>query len=66
MSKKPGLPAITDTGNTMLDTFCQNAKAILDTITGQARNVKRLDPLPADATLEEVIARVNEVTERMQ
>ena len=38
----------------------------LDAITGQAPNRARLEPLPATATLQDVIARLNEVVARLQ
>jgi hypothetical protein len=41
-------------------------KQNLDAITAQAKNVTRLQPLPATATLEEVIAQLNAVVDRLQ
>ncbi len=41
-------------------------KQNLDGITGQARNVQRLAPLPPDASLAQVIERLNEITARLQ
>lgn len=41
-------------------------KQTLDEITGQARNVDRLEPLATTATLAQVIARMNEIVARMQ
>jgi hypothetical protein len=66
MSKTPGLASIHNTGNKELDKFCQGVKQTLDSMTGQAQNRPRLDPLPATATLQDVIARLNEVVARMQ
>jgi hypothetical protein len=54
------------TGAVALDRFCSNVKQILDDITGQSRKLKRLQPLPADATLPQVIERLNEVLSRLQ
>lgn len=54
------------TGSNDLDKFLSTTKQILDRITGQSRNAPRLEPLPANATLAQVIARINEITERLQ
>jgi hypothetical protein len=54
------------TGNLVTDRALSAIKQNLDQITGQARNVERLQPLPATATLAELIARVNALTERLQ
>lgn len=63
---KPGLPSVHNTGNKELDRFCNGVKQTLDAITGQAPNRARLEPLPATATLQDVIARLNEVVARLQ
>lgn len=62
---KPGL-STPKTGSAQLDQFLQAIKQTLDAITGQARNVERLEPLPTTATLAQVIARLNEIVARMQ
>lgn len=64
--KKPGLPLVKDTGNAVLDLFCQNTKQTLDGMTGQARDRPRLEPLPSDASLADVIVRLNEIVRRLQ
>lgn len=63
---KPGLPLVKGTGDPQLDLFCQNVKQSLDGMTGQTRGRPKLEPLPATATLAEVIERVNEIVRRMQ
>lgn len=65
MSNKPGIPAV-HTSDKALNRTLAVMKEILDTITGQAKNTRRFDPLPPNATLEQVIERVNAMTERMQ
>lgn len=62
---KPAIPSV-HSGNALHDQAHSAMKATLDAITGQARNVERLPPLPATATLGDVIARLNALTERMQ
>lgn len=63
---KPGLPLVKNSGNPEVDLFCQAAKQTLDGMTGQARGRRRLDPLPDNASLPEVIARINEIVRRLQ
>lgn len=63
---KPGLAVVHGTGKPELDRFCHGVKQTLDAITGQAKNMERLQPLPANATLAQVIDRLNEVVNRMQ
>ncbi|WP_288077880.1 hypothetical protein [Pseudomonas sp.] len=65
MSKKPAIPSVR-TGQTVLDQALSAVKQTLDAMTGQAKNIDRLAPLPATATLPEVIERLNEITSRMQ
>jgi hypothetical protein len=54
------------TGKPDLDRALSSIKQNLDAITAQAKNVDRLQPLPATATLAEVIAQLNAVVERLQ
>ena len=49
-----------------LDLAMSAIKQNLDAITGQARNVQKFSPLPATATLAEVIERLNAVVARLQ
>lgn len=49
-----------------LDLAMSAIKQNLDAITGQARNVQRFAPLPATATLADVIERLNAVVARLQ
>jgi hypothetical protein len=62
---KAAIPAVR-TGQPDLDRALSAIKQNLDAITAQARNVERLAPLPADASLTQVIARLNEITARLQ
>jgi hypothetical protein len=62
---KSAIPAV-NTGQFELDQFAAAVKQNLDAITAQARNVERLQPLPATATLADVITRLNAITARLQ
>jgi hypothetical protein len=62
---KPAIPVV-NTGQFELDLFASTVKQSLDAITAQARNVERLQPLPATATLADVINRLNDITARLQ
>lgn len=62
---KAAIPTVA-TGKADLDRALSAIKQNLDAITAQARNVSRLEPLPATATLEDVIARLNAVVDRLQ
>lgn len=62
---KAAIPAV-NTGQFELDQFASAVKQNLDAITAQARNVERLQPLPATATLADVITRLNAITARLQ
>lgn len=63
--KKAAIPTVR-TGQPDVDRAFDAIKQNLDSITGQARNVSRLSPLPANATLAQVISRLNEIAERLQ
>jgi hypothetical protein len=62
---KPAIPAVL-TGQPLLDKALSAVKQTLDAITGQARNVERMQPLPITATTEQIIERMNEISERLQ
>ena len=62
---KPGIPAVR-TGQADLDQALSAVKQTLDAITGQARNALPLSPLPANATLAQVVAQMNQLLERLQ
>jgi hypothetical protein len=62
---KSAIPTV-NTGQFELDQFAAAVKQNLDAITAQARNVERLQPLPATATLADVITRLNAITARLQ
>ena len=62
---KAAIPAVR-TGQVELDRALSAVKQSLDAITGQARNVQRMEPLPDSATLAQVVARVNQLVERLQ
>jgi hypothetical protein len=63
--KKSAIPVV-NTGQFELDQFAAAVKQNLDSITSQARNIPRLRPLPENATLAQVIERLNAITERLQ
>ena len=62
---KAAIPAVL-TGKPDLDRALSSMKQNIDEITAQARNVERLEPLPATASLAEVIDRLNAVVARLQ
>lgn len=49
-----------------LNRFAAAVKQNMDQMTGQTRNATRMVPLPSDATLAQVIARLNEIADRLQ
>lgn len=62
---KAAIPSVL-TGKPDLDRALSAVKQNLDAITGQARNTTKIELLPSDATLEQVIQRVNEIIARLQ
>ena len=62
---KAAIPAVL-TGKPDLDRALSSMKQNIDEITAQARNVERLEPLPATASLADVIERLNAVVARLQ
>lgn len=62
---KPGIPRVAALRPDVDQAFSA-IKQTLDEITGQARNVDRLEPLPSTATLAQVITRLNEIVTRIQ
>lgn len=62
---KAAIPAVL-TGKPDLDRALASMKQNIDVITAQARNVQRLEPLPATASLADVIERLNAVVARLQ
>jgi hypothetical protein len=62
---KAAIPTVR-TGQNDLDRALDAVKQNLDAITGQARNTKRLEALPATATLDQVVARLNALVDRLQ
>lgn len=65
MSRKAAIPT-TNSGNSQVDRALEAIKQNLDQITGQTRNVERLQPLPSTATMADVIERLNQIVDRMQ
>lgn len=63
--KKAAVPTLA-TPDATLGAFASAVKQNLDAITGQARGAKKLAPLPSTATLAQVVARLNELLERLQ
>jgi hypothetical protein len=62
---KSAIPAVL-TGKPDVDRALSSMKQNLDEITGQSRNATRFEPLPATATLADVIERLNAVVARLQ
>jgi hypothetical protein len=62
---KAAIPAVL-TGKPDLDRALSSMKQNIDEITAQARNVTRLEPLPATASLADVIERLNVIVARLQ
>lgn len=62
---KAAIPVVR-TGQPELDRALSAVKQNLDAITGQARNTAKIAPLPANASLDDVIARLNLIVERLQ
>jgi|LauGreDrversion4_1035100.scaffolds.fasta_scaffold782201_2 hypothetical protein len=62
---KAAIPTVR-TGKGDLDLALSSVKQNLDAITGQGRNVTRFQHLSSGATLAEVIARLNEIVDRLQ
>ena len=63
--KKAAIPSVR-TGQPELDRALGALKQNMDSITGQARNAGRLQPLPSSATMAQIISRLNEIVERLQ
>lgn len=62
---KAAIPSVL-TGKPDVDRALSSMKQNIDEITGQSRNATRLEPLPTTATLEDVIARLNAIVDRLQ
>jgi hypothetical protein len=62
---KPAIPTVR-TDDLNVNRALDAIKQTLDEVTGQARNVARFSPLPSNATLADVIARLNQITNRLQ
>lgn len=62
---KAAVPTIS-TGRADLDRVLSALKQNMDGITGQARNTRRLEPLPSTASNAEIITRLNEILARLQ
>ena len=54
------------TGLPALDRFCQAVKQNMDQMNGQTRNTQRMEPLPDNANMAQIIDRLNEIAERLQ
>lgn len=61
--KKPAIPQV-PRGNQPREGFDQAVKEILEAMTGRRGNP--VQPLPADASLADVVAKVNELIARVQ
>jgi hypothetical protein len=63
--KKAAIPTVR-TGDSNVDRAIDAIKQNLDVITGQTKGVDKFPPLPPNASLAQVIARVNELVARLQ
>lgn len=54
------------TADPALNRFAAAVKQNMDQMTGQTRNATRMMPLASDATLAQIIARLNEIADRLQ
>lgn len=61
--KKPAIPQVPQ-GNQPRTAFDQAIKESLEIVTG--RRAGRIEPLPAGASTDDVIAKVNEIIARLQ
>lgn len=61
--KKPAIPQVPQ-GNQPRTAFDQAIKESLEIVTG--RRAGRIEPLPAGATTDEIVAKVNEIIARLQ
>ena len=61
--KKPAIPQVPQ-GNQPRAAFDQAVKETLEIVTG--RRAGRIEPLPAGASTDQIIAKLNEVIERLQ
>lgn len=66
--RKANLPAVTS--GTIQNTqeavrFLEAVKQNLDIITGRSRAVQEIAPLPANATLSQVIATINQIASHL-
>jgi hypothetical protein len=65
MSKKSAVPTLL-IGKPDMDRFFAAVKQNLDSITGQSRNVGKLELLPETASTADVIAKINAIIDRIQ
>lgn len=63
--KKASIPVLMSQ-DLELNRFCAAVKQNLDDITGQARNIEKIAPLSTTASNAEIIAKINEIIDRMQ
>lgn len=61
--KKPAIPQV-PRGDQPRTAFDQAIKESLEIVTG--RRAGRIEPLPAGASMDDVIAKVNEIIARLQ
>lgn len=61
---KPSIPQVPRTPDRARDQFDRAIKESIETITG--RRAGRIEKLPEGATLAEVVAKVNEIIDRLQ
>jgi hypothetical protein len=62
--RKPGIPTVDATGR-MTVLFMGAIKENIEILTGARPQIGKIQKLPADATLEQTVAKLNEVISRL-
>lgn len=64
MARKPGIPAVNFSDRT-LNQAISALKENIEIITGARNGIGEIEALPADATNEQIIGKINEVISRL-
>jgi hypothetical protein len=62
--QKPGIPVV-QTQNRTMDLAFASIKENLELITGARPSIGKIQKLPVTATLDDVVAKVNEIVSRL-